>query len=311
MLPENSSIIIPLSHRDTVFLCGFYRLIQASKLFMKILLSLLLFLSFSAINASQHDIAIKKFKFTPAEITIVVGDSIRWTNKEKRQYHSVWFEKHGDPEPDYFFPGEFFERTFNNVGDFSYRCGPHPKMTGIVHVKSKAGKNTKKNSTEKSQDKEQTTYLVESVEDGDTIVINYKGKTQRVQLIGIDAPEGTQNPKLNIDSSKKDIKKTDLLEMGRLSTEQLKVLVAAGQKVSLSGNLTQKDKYDRLPAIVINEKGESLNQQMVETGYALLLTRFPISDKLKTTLETAQEKAKTEEKGLWKSHLELMKKWSN
>jgi len=279
---------------------------------MKTLLSLLLFFFISTVNASQHDIAIKKFKFTPAEITIVVGDSIRWTNKEKRQYHSVWFEKHGDPEPDYFFPGEYFEKTFNDVGDFSYRCGPHPKMTGIVHVKSKAGKETDKSSTEKSQDdKEQTIYLVESIEDGDTIVINYKGKTQRVQLIGIDAPEDTQNPKLNIDSSKKGIKKVDLLEIGRLSTEQLKVLVAAGQKVSLSGNLTQKDKYDRLPAIVINEKGESLNQLMVETGYALLLTRFPISDKLATTLETAQEKAKTEGKGLWKSHLELMKKWSN
>ena len=82
----------------------------------------------------QHDVSIKKFKFIPAEITVNVNDSIRWTNKEKRQYHSVWFEQLGEPEPDYFFPDEFFERTFDKAGDFPYRCGPHPRMKGIVHV---------------------------------------------------------------------------------------------------------------------------------------------------------------------------------
>jgi plastocyanin len=38
-------------------------------------------------------------------------------------------------EPDYLFPGEIYRRTFNQVGRFNYRCGPHPKMTGSVHVK--------------------------------------------------------------------------------------------------------------------------------------------------------------------------------
>jgi len=271
--------------------------------------------------AVQHEISIKKFKFTPAEITIEVGDSIRWTNNEKRQYHSVWFEKLGEPEADYLFPGDFYDRTFDKEGDFPYRCGPHPKMTGIVHVVKATSKNDdnndkKKNNNKqtnkklKDSDKQQTTYLVKSVEDGDTLVIDYKGKTQRVQLIGIDAPEDTQNPKLNFDSKRKEIEKTDLLKMGKLATEQLKTLVAKGEKISLLGNLTQKDKYDRLPAIVINAKGDSLNQQMVETGYALLLSRFPIKDDLRKSLETAQNQAESGEKGLWKSHSELMKKWS-
>lgn len=289
--------------------------ILLTKLLLFIFLGTVLSSVFSTVNAAQHDIAIKKFKFTPAEISIVVGDSIRWTNREKRQYHSVWFEALGEPEPDYLFPGEFFERSFDTVGDFPYRCGPHPKMTGIVHVQKvvkDAQKNSKeKNSKENNSNKSQPTYLVESIEDGDTIVINYNGKNQRVQLIGINAPEDTQNPKLNLDSSRKGIKKPDLLELGRLSTDYLKGLLAPGQKVSLLGSLTQKDKYNRLPAIVINENGESLNQKMVEAGYALLLTRFPISDTLKIALEAAQKKAKTERKGLWKSHPELMKQWSN
>ncbi len=114
---------------------------------MKVLLSLFLFFLVHSTNAeTKHDITIKKFKFSPSEITIIQGDSIRWTNKEKRQYHSVWFEQLGEPEPDYFFPDEFYERTFKTIGDFPYRCGPHPKMTGIVHVIKAKGENTPEDS---------------------------------------------------------------------------------------------------------------------------------------------------------------------
>lgn len=251
---------------------------------------------------TKHNIDIKKFKFSPAEITIEVGDSIRWTNKEKRQYHNVWFEQLGEPEPDYFFPDEFFEKTFNDIGDFPYRCGPHPRMIGAVHVIS-AKKKPKVNDSK-------TAYKVESVEDGDTIVIEYKRKTLRVQLIGIDAPEDTKNPKLNIDSKTKNIDKADLLEMGTLATKHLKALVKAGQTISLQGNLTQKDKYNRLPAVVLNEKGESLNKRMVEDGYALLLTRFPISNKLEVELKNAEKQAIKNKTGLWKTHNTIINKWS-
>jgi plastocyanin len=79
-------------------------------------------------------ISIKDFKFSPPEITVPVGATVRWENDEKRQYHSVWFEAQGDPEPDYFFPGESYQRTFDRVGAFPYRCGPHPEMTGVVKV---------------------------------------------------------------------------------------------------------------------------------------------------------------------------------
>lgn len=104
---------------------------------MKLILPFLIYLiTNSALAVTKHEIEIIKFKFSPAEITIEAGDTIRWTNKEKRQYHSVWFEQLGEPEPGYFFPDEFFERTFDKVGDFPYRCGPHPKMTGMVHVSS-------------------------------------------------------------------------------------------------------------------------------------------------------------------------------
>jgi len=80
-------------------------------------------------------VTIKDFKFVPQEITIKKGQTLRWENREKRQYHSVWFEAQGEEEPeDYLFPEDSYEREFKQTGSFPYRCGPHPEMTGTVHV---------------------------------------------------------------------------------------------------------------------------------------------------------------------------------
>ena len=99
-------------------------------------LALLIPMSLAAGEAVEPaaEVEIFEFKFLPAEITVKRGETVRWTNKEKRQYHSVWFEQAGDPEPGYLFPGEHYTRTFEQSGSFPYRCGPHPEMTAIVHV---------------------------------------------------------------------------------------------------------------------------------------------------------------------------------
>lgn len=86
------------------------------------------------VAAAEVVVEIQKMQFRPQEITVKKGTIVRWKNVEKRQYHSVWFKQAGDPEPDYFFPDESYTRRFNIKGDFPYRCGPHPEMTGVVHV---------------------------------------------------------------------------------------------------------------------------------------------------------------------------------
>lgn len=86
-------------------------------------------------QAATVQVNIKKFKFIPQTITINAGDTVKWLNLEKRQYHSVWFEQSGEPEADYFFPDESYQKVFKQQGQFPYRCGPHPKMTGLVIVK--------------------------------------------------------------------------------------------------------------------------------------------------------------------------------
>lgn len=83
---------------------------------------------------ARAEVEILKYQYIPQEITIKAGTTVRWTNNETRQYHSVWFEQAGDPEAPYFFPGETFERTFDKPGVYPYHCGPHPEMTGTVTV---------------------------------------------------------------------------------------------------------------------------------------------------------------------------------
>ena len=103
--------------------------------------SLLLAITLAAFNSNTFaggdnpQVIIKDFKFIPQEITIKRGQTLNWENREKRQYHSVWFVALGEEEPeDYLFPDESYEREFKKAGTFPYRCGPHPEMTGTVHV---------------------------------------------------------------------------------------------------------------------------------------------------------------------------------
>jgi plastocyanin len=82
-------------------------------------------------------VEMKKYKFIPEEITVKVGTTVRWVNKEKRQYHSVWFREAGDKDSGYFWPDETFERTFDEPGVYPYVCEPHEgdyDMKGVVRV---------------------------------------------------------------------------------------------------------------------------------------------------------------------------------
>ena len=101
---------------------------------MRIVMFLCLFIFANNVLSKEVVVEIYKMKFIPAEITIEQGDTVIWKNIEKRQYHSVWFKQLQKEEPDYFFPDETYQRSFDKTGDFPYECGPHPRMKGKVIV---------------------------------------------------------------------------------------------------------------------------------------------------------------------------------
>jgi plastocyanin len=57
--------------------------------------ALLALVSFLAVAEQTVEVSIEKYVFTPQEVTIRVGDSVKWINREKRTSHSVLFPQKG------------------------------------------------------------------------------------------------------------------------------------------------------------------------------------------------------------------------
>ena len=100
-----------------------------------------LFLSFSlAASAYAAEITMGSggnLIFSPNELTISVGDTVKFVNGELPP-HNMVVKDH--PELSHtdlaFMGGESFEVTFPESGDYEFQCDPHAGagMTGIIHV---------------------------------------------------------------------------------------------------------------------------------------------------------------------------------
>lgn len=101
---------------------------------VKFAVAFIVFVSTLAVADEVVEVSIVKMQFDPQRVKIKPGATVKWVNNEKRSNHSILFEKEGLPESDRFFPGEFWQRTFEKPGVYPYQCGPHPEMTGVVEV---------------------------------------------------------------------------------------------------------------------------------------------------------------------------------
>lgn len=82
------------------------------------------------------EVGIQDYKFTPAQLRIKTGTTVRWTNLEKRTSHSVLFPGPDGFEGERLFPGDAWQHRFDKAGVFVYSCGPHPEMKGQIEVTS-------------------------------------------------------------------------------------------------------------------------------------------------------------------------------
>jgi plastocyanin len=83
--------------------------------------------------ASSNEVYIQNMAFSPSSITVNVGTTVKWTNKDN-MLHSV------TSNTSVFDSGDMnlnstYSYTFTTVGIYSYHCKFHPEMTGIVTVK--------------------------------------------------------------------------------------------------------------------------------------------------------------------------------
>lgn len=96
--------------------------------------ALLALASFCAAAAQTMEVTMQDYRFSPPEVRIKAGDTVKWINREKRTSHSVLFPAENGLESERVFPDEHWQRTFTRPGSYSYRCGPHEEMKGIVVV---------------------------------------------------------------------------------------------------------------------------------------------------------------------------------
>jgi micrococcal nuclease len=141
-------------------------------------------------------------------------------------------------------------------------------------------------------------YGVKALEDGDTLVVMDNDQELRVQLLGIDAPEDMANPKLERDLQRTGLEAESLLKLGRQSTVHLQQLVGESE-VKLQGDLNARDRYGRVPMIVLNKEGKSLNDAMLEDGYAMVAGRTSAAASDVQRWQQMEQSAVSAKRGFW------------
>ena len=82
--------------------------------------------------ASNAEVKIDNFSFGPQTVTVPVGATVTWVNRDDIPHtvvstDGVFKSKVRDTD-------EKFSYTFTKVGTYPYFCSVHPKMTGKVVV---------------------------------------------------------------------------------------------------------------------------------------------------------------------------------
>ncbi len=82
--------------------------------------------------SANTEVKIDNFVFGPQTITVPVGATVTWTNRDDIPHTSVSTE--GVFKSKVLDTDEKFSYTFTKAGTYSYYCTIHPKMTGQVIV---------------------------------------------------------------------------------------------------------------------------------------------------------------------------------
>jgi plastocyanin len=88
-------------------------------------------LCLSAARADQLKVTIDNFTFTPAELSVKVGDTVTWSNHDDIPHTVVSAGKFRSKAMD---TDDTFSFTFTTAGEYKYFCSLHPHMTGTIKV---------------------------------------------------------------------------------------------------------------------------------------------------------------------------------
>ena len=89
--------------------------------------------AFAAFAADAAEVRIENFAFAPQELTVPIGATVTWLNRDDIP-HSV-VDKNKAFRSKALDTNNSFSFTFANAGTYDYFCGLHPHMTGKIIVK--------------------------------------------------------------------------------------------------------------------------------------------------------------------------------
>ena len=86
-----------------------------------------------AAQDAANVITIDNFTFTPPELTVAVGTTVKWVNHDDIPHTVV--EKNKAFRSKALDTDDAYSFTFASAGTFDYFCGLHPHMVGKIIVK--------------------------------------------------------------------------------------------------------------------------------------------------------------------------------
>lgn len=127
--------------------------------------------------------------------------------------------------------------------------------------------------------------------DGDTLSAQHDGKSQRIRLAGIDAPELRQNCR---DANGRD------WSCGAAARLRLAALVAKG---SVACTPQGEDRYGRLLAVCSAGAIADLGAELVRNGYAVNYSRYT------SNYAAAENEARAARRGVWQGSFDNPEEW--
>jgi plastocyanin len=85
-------------------------------------------------KTATAEVKIDNFSFGPAAVTVPVGTTVTWTNRDDIPHTVVSTDDPKAFKSKVLDTDEKFSFTFSKAGTYAYFCSIHPKMTGKVIV---------------------------------------------------------------------------------------------------------------------------------------------------------------------------------
>ena len=126
---------------------------------------------------------------------------------------------------------------------------------------------------------------IESVIDGDTIVLRVQNQTETVRLLGVDTPE-TVHPSKPIEC------------FGPEASAFTKAALVKGSTVKLLRDVEPRDRFQRLLVYLFLADGTLFNQLLIDRGLAKTLSIEP-NTAFASQFATHESNAKDRRVGLW------------